>query len=120
MSSILRFETHGRIATITIDRPLFGNAVNSPLALELAGAWRRLESEPGIDVGILTASGEKDFCLGADMYEMADFFAARDRGEDVGTNPVPGLPEIWEAFRAVTKPVICAVNGRCAGIGLSL
>jgi enoyl-CoA hydratase/carnithine racemase len=119
MSSVFRFETEGRIATLIMDRPLFGNAVNSELAFALADGWRQFEDDPGLDIAVITASGEKDFCLGADMYEMADFFAARGRGEVEGTNPIPGLGEIWQAYRAVTKPVICAVNGRCAGIGLT-
>ncbi|HET9874818.1 MAG TPA: enoyl-CoA hydratase-related protein, partial [Mycobacterium sp.] len=63
-------EQRDRILIITINRPKAKNAVNSAVANGLAAAVDRLDSEPGLSVGILTGAGGS-FCAGMDLKAFA-------------------------------------------------
>jgi enoyl-CoA hydratase/carnithine racemase len=115
----IRFESEDRVATITLNRPDAGNSINDQLARELGTAWDRFRDDPGLDVAILTGAGESAFCLGADMRQMAGYFDAQQRGDDVGSQPIAVMDAMRPRQHGITKPVLCAVNGRCAGIGLA-
>jgi enoyl-CoA hydratase/carnithine racemase len=119
MAEVLRYEPADGVVTITLNRPDAGNSISEQLARELGEAWVRFRDDPALDVAILTGAGGV-FCLGADMRQMADYFAARQRGEPVGPQVLRGLAAMRPRTHGLTKPIICAVNGRCAGIGLGL
>ncbi|MGE0630425.1 MAG: enoyl-CoA hydratase/isomerase family protein [Hyphomicrobiaceae bacterium] len=90
------------IAVITINRPENRNAINSGVRQGLFDAWRRLEDDKALRAGILTGSGDKAFCAGADLKEMADM--------KLGVLPRGFLPVLGDNVH-VSKPVIAAVNG---------
>lgn len=90
------------IALITINRPEARNAINAAVRAGLFDAFERIEAEPVIRVAILTGAGDRAFCAGADLKEMAETALAV---------PPPGFfPILGENVRT-TKPVIAAVNG---------
>ncbi len=99
----IRYEVvDGNIALITIDRPLQRNAINRGVIDGLRLAWRKLEDDPAIRVGVLTGSGDKAFCAGMDLKEAAAMqlkVPPRDMFPVLGDN------------EHVTKPTIAAVNG---------
>ncbi len=94
--------TDGAIAIITIDRPAQRNAINAGVIEGLREAWRRLEQDEELKVGILTGSGDKAFCAGMDLRMAA---AMR-----LQVPPRDMLPVLGDTVQ-VSKPTIAAVNG---------
>jgi enoyl-CoA hydratase len=101
-------EQRGRILIITINRPKAKNAVNSAVANGLAAAVDRLDSEPGLSVGILTGAGGS-FCAGMDLKAFA-------RGE----LPIVEGRGMGFTERPPDKPLIAAVEGYALAGGTEL
>lgn len=101
MDEIL-YETRGRVAVVTINRPEARNAINSGVREGLLAAWDRFERDRKTRVAILTGAGDKAFCAGADLKEMAQ--------KKLGSLPRNFLPTLNVNIH-LTKPVIAAVNG---------
>jgi enoyl-CoA hydratase/carnithine racemase len=113
------FDVQDRVATITLNRPERGNAMNQKLKDELRECWRLVKDEPDILVAILTGAG-KAFQTGADVEGLADKGFVRvgpwrelARIEGIREQPTPRRQLVY-------KPVITAVNGVCNGFGLDL
>lgn len=107
-------EVRGHVATITLNRPQRMNATDRAMHEELPLAWRELDADPRVRAIIVTGAGDRAFCAGQDLKEVAE----------VG-GELPSLVENYsDAVRLtalqnqVWKPVITAVNGVCAGGGL--
>src|SRR5881394_539722 len=101
----------GAVQTITLNRPDKMNAFNRALHVALREALKEAR-DPDVRAVVITGAG-RGFCAGQDLTEF------REAG-DVGA----ALRETYHpnvlAIRALEKPVIAAVNGACAGAGLSL
>jgi enoyl-CoA hydratase/carnithine racemase len=102
MSDEIVYENRGQVAVVTINRPEARNAINSGVREGLAAAWQRFESDTDARVAILTGAGDKAFCAGADLKEMAL--------KKLGRLPRNFLPTL-SVNTQVSKPVIAAVNG---------
>lgn len=107
------------IATVTLNRPEVLNAVNERLHDEIGKIWLTLDSDPEVDVIILTGEG-RAFCAGGDIKRMKDW-------TNDGQLALENILHIGGLGRAVInnmleihKPVIAAVNGDAAGIGSTL
>ncbi|MEO5577415.1 MAG: enoyl-CoA hydratase-related protein [Gaiellaceae bacterium] len=111
MSEVLT-ERDGAVLTITLNRPEVFNAFNSALHAALLAA---LEDAAAADVRAVVITGAgRGFCAGQDLKEFQEAPGSiRERLEHTYH------PNI-RAIRALDKPVIAAVNGPCAGAGLSL
>ena len=97
----IRYEVvDGCIAWVTIDRPAQRNAINRGVIEGLRAAWRQLEADDAVRVGVLTGSGEQAFCAGMDLKEAAA----------LQLRLPPTLPVLGDTER-VSKPMIAAVNG---------
>ena len=70
--STLTYTTKEGIALITLNRPDQLNAVNSLMSKELPLAWQEFNADDSAIVAILTGSGEKSFCTGADLADLPD------------------------------------------------
>ncbi len=102
----------GAVLTITLNRPDVFNAFNSALHAGLRAALEEA-ADPAVRAVVLTGAG-RGFCAGQDLKEFAEMpESIRERLEQTYH------PNI-RAIRALPKPVIAAVNGPCAGAGLSL
>jgi len=99
---LIRYEVSQGVAWITIDRPAAANALNAAARSQLWGAFERFRDDATASVLVLTGSGEKAFCAGGDLKEMA---ATR-----LTVPPPDFLPHLNRNFELV-KPVIAAVNG---------
>jgi len=102
MADAILYENRGRVVIITINRPASRNAINREVREGLIAAWERFARDGEARVAILTGAGDKAFCAGADLKEMAQ--------TKLGSLPRNFLPALNVNIH-VTKPVIAAVNG---------
>jgi enoyl-CoA hydratase/carnithine racemase len=107
-------EKHGRVGWLIFNRPEAYNAMNLGLMDELPEAWAELDRDEEVRVIVNTGEG-KGFCTGVDLKELADDPRGMTvHAERVRTNKLT----LSSLHNDVWKPVICAVNGVCAGGGL--
>ncbi len=118
------------VATITLNRPDRLNAWTGTMAREVRGAVYEAGRNADVRVIVVTGAG-RGFCAGADMdalQDIGDNADSRDDGNDFPPWPeypgAPGpsldglYPGRFGYLYACPKPVIAAINGPCAGIGL--
>jgi enoyl-CoA hydratase/carnithine racemase len=122
----IRYDIDRRVATITLDRPHRHNAWTGRMHTEYRWVLDQAEHDDGVRVIIVTGAGE-DFCVGADSQALEGHVSKG--GYDPGTpdplaEPGYGVHSQFDAPFAyhfgLTKPVIAAVNGRAAGVGMVL
>jgi enoyl-CoA hydratase/carnithine racemase len=102
VSDVVRYELRGPVAWLTIDRPEARNALSAEVRAGLWAGVRRFNDDGDAAVLVLTGAGDKAFCAGGDLREMAE-----------GALQVPPpdfLPQFGRNI-AVEKPTIAAVNG---------
>ncbi|HEY8490485.1 MAG TPA: enoyl-CoA hydratase-related protein [Dehalococcoidia bacterium] len=124
------YQVEDPVAVITLNRPERLNAATDRMLRELRHALAAAERD-GRVVGVVLTGAGRGFCAGVDMTELRKIEAAGDIAAMQSADDVPaaspGDPAMGEDFRsglayllAVRKPVLAAVNGPCAGYGLSL
>jgi 2-(1,2-epoxy-1,2-dihydrophenyl)acetyl-CoA isomerase len=101
----------GAVQTITLNRPEVLNAFNRALHKALREALKEAR-DPEVRAVVLTGAG-RGFSAGQDLKEFGE---AGEVGDALRDTYHPNVL----AIRALEKPVIAAVNGVCAGAGLSL
>jgi 2-(1,2-epoxy-1,2-dihydrophenyl)acetyl-CoA isomerase len=101
----------GAVQTIVLNRPDVLNALNRGVHAGLRDALKEAR-DPEVRAIVLTGAG-RGFCAGQDLTEFSE---AGDVGATLRATYHPNV----QAIRALEKPVIAAVNGVCAGAGLSL
>lgn len=108
-------EQDGHVLRIGLNRPEKRNAADLAMLRQLALAYGRLEDDPELRVGFLFAHGEH-FTGGLDLADVAP--AIGPSGLDVVP---PGGIDPWRiSGRALSKPVIIAVQGTCLTLGIEL
>jgi 2-(1,2-epoxy-1,2-dihydrophenyl)acetyl-CoA isomerase len=112
----LKFDVRDRVATITLSRPEVGNAINLAMASELARAAQVCDLDTAIKTVVLTGEG-RAFSVGGDLRAMA---AAADGAALEVKRMADELHRAVSAFQRMDAPLVVAVNGTCAGAGLSL
>ncbi len=108
----LTYETRGRIAYVTLNRPEVLNALHPPLVQELDAVWADFINNPEVWVAILTGAGERAFCSGSDLK-----YRVTEADEKLLRNPNRDRRHILERCY---KPIIAAINGYALGGGLEL
>jgi enoyl-CoA hydratase/carnithine racemase len=113
------------IAVITLNRPDKLNAWRAEMDRDVRAAMKAASADEAVRVIVLTGAG-RGFCAGADMNNLQSL-----AGSGGGTaRPRPAVPEPFDAsanedfkrqyswFPSVPRPIIAAINGPCAGLGL--
>ena len=112
----IRVDISDHVCRVTLDRPEVLNAFNDQMRLELRSTWRALRTMHEARAVVVTATGDKAFCVGIDrsedlvalegtggkLYGTSNNYMYDDPGDDIG----PKACDLW-------KPVIAAVNGIC-------
>jgi 2-(1,2-epoxy-1,2-dihydrophenyl)acetyl-CoA isomerase len=114
--SLLDFQIDGEIARITLNRPDAANAFNLELATELNQAASVCQHNPNIRAVVLTGNG-KLFSAGGDLTVMSE---AGDQVDAALKQLTDQLHSAFSTLMRMRAPLIVAVNGAAAGIGLSL
>jgi enoyl-CoA hydratase/carnithine racemase len=103
----------GGVATITLNRPEANNGWTGDMQTRYFDLLIEAEKNPDVRAIVVTGAG-KSFCPGADMQVLSGASKSSDGG-GIGTQ-AHALPNYTPML--VTKPVIGAINGACAGVGL--
>lgn len=121
-----RYEVEDGIATITLSRPERLNAWTGRMHTEYRHNLASADSDPAVGVIVVTGAG-RGFCVGGDAEALQGH--VRKGGYDPGTPPELARPGYGTDSRfdaafayhfGLGKPVIAAVNGPAAGVGLAL
>lgn len=110
----LIFDNRDGVVRITLDRPDVFHALSPALIVEITNAIQIAAEDDSVRVVLLTATGEKAFCSGADLKEAAA--SGKSAGEILRDYYEPMIT----AIRDIPKPVICRMNGLAVGAGCSL
>lgn len=123
---VTRYSVDGAVATITLDRPEELNSWTGRMEAEYRHLLARSAEDPGVRVIVVTGAG-RGFCSGASSRALRSHVdkGAYDPGtpDDVDRPGFGVQPEFDASFAyhfGVPKPIIAAVNGPAAGVGLIL
>lgn len=124
---VTRVEVDGHgVATVTLDRPDRGNSWTGRMHVEYRWIMAELERDEAVRVAVLTGAG-RAFCVGADTEALSSYVDGDgyDGGlrEEVahpgyGVRPEFDADVSWQL--GLRFPLICAVNGACAGVALAM
>ncbi|MCU1501121.1 MAG: enoyl-CoA hydratase [Ilumatobacteraceae bacterium] len=101
------------IAILTLNRPDRLNAWNGELAARYFTLLDECEADSNVKVIVVTGAG-RGYCAGADMDTLQGIGASAGSG---GGENAAGSRPVYETAQ-LSKPIIAAINGACAGIGL--
>ena len=124
------YETGDKVATVTLNRPDRLNARTTVMEQEVRQAMATAAGDDAVRVIVLTGAG-RGFCAGADMSLLSsvDNQTPEQRAEAAkklaDETPIPGRLDLsddfstrYTYFPSVPKPIIAAINGPAAGLGL--
>jgi enoyl-CoA hydratase/carnithine racemase len=103
------------VARVTIDRPDRLNAIDQATEAELIAIWSEIEKDRDVRVVVLTGSGGRAFCTGADMKG-----GSGSSGLDYWAAPRPGGFGGIALRETLDVPVIARVNGYALGGGMEM
>ncbi|MFQ5523497.1 MAG: enoyl-CoA hydratase/isomerase family protein [Acidimicrobiia bacterium] len=116
----IRTEHKGHVLVVTIDRPEARNAINLEMGRQLIDVWRDFAADSDLRVAVLTGTGDKAFCAGADLKEVGAWYASMTPDERrAHAETEPGLGGITRNLDP-GKPIVAAANGACLAGGLEL
>ena len=114
----LILEKEGHVAVLTLNRPDKMNAISLNMRVDLPLALQQVQEDDDLRALIITGAG-RGFCSGADVAVQA----ARAAGEQTQESRKTILQltgALILGFEKINKPVLAAVNGIAAGVGLTL
>jgi 2-(1,2-epoxy-1,2-dihydrophenyl)acetyl-CoA isomerase len=101
------------LATLTLNAPDKLNAVSRKMIAEIKQAWEEIGADTSVRAVLLTGSG-RGFCAGADLSDPD-----RKNDADSGSALDKFFNPVIRTMRALPKPIVAAVNGVAAGVGMS-
>lgn len=107
----VHYQVDSGVATLTIDDQPHRNALSAAIRTGLFDGLARAEADPEVSVAILTGAGDRAFCAGANLKEMA--------AEAISVPPPDYMPIIRRTL-PFSKLLIAAVNGVAFGGGFLL
>ncbi|WP_330337966.1 enoyl-CoA hydratase/isomerase family protein [Streptomyces sp. NBC_00557] len=119
MADTVLYEVSDGLATITLNRPEAMNALNIQAKAALREAAESAAADTAVRAILLTAAGDRAFCVGQDLKEHIGLLAAdRETGSGQTMRTVKEhYNPIVRALAGAPKPVVAAVNGVAAGAG---
>ncbi len=102
------YSVEAGVAAIAFNRPDQMNGMTGDMEVAYFGRLRQAEADPEVRAIIVTGTG-RGFCPGADLAHRPG----------AGEEPLPNLSVSTRTPLEITKPMIAAINGACAGVGLA-
>src|ERR1700759_5423240 len=102
MTDAVSYQVTNGVAWLTIERPEARNALNAAVREGLWAGTRRFNADDTAKVMIVTGAGDKAFCAGGDLKEMAEVALT--------VPPLDFMPQFGRNIE-VPKPTIAVVNG---------
>lgn len=110
----ITLDKEGKAGWITINRPDALNVLSMATLLEVESALGEIEKDENVWVGVITGSGEKAFCAGADLAELGKLDLMWNMNYSRVCHRVLGKIE------GIGKPFIAGINGLALGAGFEL
>ncbi|MGW0018442.1 enoyl-CoA hydratase-related protein [Rhodococcus sp. NPDC003382] len=111
-------ERDGAVAIVRLNRPDRLNAFTTEMCDRLLAAFDEIDADDDVRAIVLTGTG-RAFCAGADLGAGGDTFVLDDDPDTGGAPADTGGLVSLRIFRS-TKPVIAAINGPAAGVGVTM
>lgn len=118
MSDTVLYEIDGAIATVTLNRPDAMNTMNDDLLATAVDVFERVASEDAVRVVVFTGNG-RAFCAGGDLGGGAGGGVFDDRPVRQQVESLRRAMRTSQLLREMPKVTVAAINGACAGAGLS-
>jgi enoyl-CoA hydratase/carnithine racemase len=113
-TDVVLYDVADGVATLTLNRPERNNAWNADLELRYFDLLEQAAADDDARVIVVTGAG-KSFCPGADMNVLQGIEGGGGGGDGGGERRI----RLQSFTQTIPKPVIGAINGACAGIGLA-
>jgi len=125
---VIEREISDRVGVVRLNRPGRGNSWTSRMNAEYRWVMNEMDRDPAVRVIVVTGAG-RQFCVGAD-FKALDHYSESDKDyvesfktlelatPGYGVRPDYDHELIWHW--GLSKPVIAAINGACAGIAVAL
>jgi len=121
MPTEVTYAVADHVATVTLSRPEQLNAFTPTMGKELRAAMERADKDEEVRVIVLTGAG-RGFCAGADMTTLSGISSegrlAEQPDPPFDASSRKDFQRKNTYFPAVSKPIIAAINGPCAGLGM--
>jgi len=116
-------ERRDQVAVVTLNRPDRMNAIVKRLEFELRDAIETLDADPAVRAIVVTGAG-RAFCAGMDMDQIATLGADDIRDTSYARafdmNRRPDFQTRYSYFAGTRTPIVAAINGAAAGLGMVL
>ncbi|WP_207839729.1 enoyl-CoA hydratase-related protein [Williamsia soli] len=116
--SVVELERRGAVGVVCLNRPDRLNAFTLEMRTRIIAAFDECDADDSIRAIVLTGKG-RAFCAGADLEAGGDTFVLDDDPETGGAPADSGGEVALRLYRS-TKPVVAAINGPAAGVGVTM
>jgi len=113
--SAIHLICHGKVAELRLDNPAKMNAFTASMLTELAAHLESVERDATLAAVMVTATGDRAFCTGADINDWGDIGPA-----EFARHWVRDGHRIFDRLARLSKPTIAVLNGHAFGGGLEL
>ena len=110
----IRLDVVEGCGVITLDNPEALNAWSQEMQRQVAEGARKFDADPDVNAIVITGEGDRAFCAGQDLKEVAGFTV------DSVPGWLDGFADLYDALLSTSKPIVAALNGVAAGSGYQL